>query len=266
MAYIHPTAQVASGAELAEDTIIGPYCVIGPEVRIGPGTIVYPHSVIEGRTVIGARNKIGPFASLGGSPQHLAYKDEPTSLIIGDENILREYVSVHRGTILDQGKTQIGNRCYLMAYTHVGHDCVLEDEVILTNATQLGGHVRIGFGAVLGGGSFVHQFCRIGELAFVSGMTGVDKDVPPFLKVFGAPARITGLNLVGLRRRKVPSQEIRTLSHALKIYLHQGTIKEITRELQKKFGNSPLVSKFIHFLETPSQRGFVRREKKDQAA
>ncbi len=259
MKMIHPTAQVDPRAKLAEDVSIGPYCVIGPEVEIGPETTVYSHSVIEGHTTIGARNKIGPFASLGGAPQHLAYRDEPTRLIIGDENVLREYVSIHRGTTLDQGETRIGNRCYLMAYSHVGHDCVLEDEVILTNACHLGGHVRVGFGAVFGGGAFVHQFCRIGELAFVSGMTGVDKDVPPYFRVFGIPAKIAGLNLVGLKRRGISREEIKALSYALKIYLREGTVRDVISELRERFQDLPTISKLIQFLENPSRRGLTRK-------
>ncbi len=260
MPRIHPTAQVDPRAEIEEGVVIGPYCVIGPEVRIGKNTILKSHCVIAGPTIIGERNEIGPFVTLGEAPQHLAYRNEPTRLVIGDENVIREYVSVHRGTMLDQGETKIGNRCYLMAYTHVGHDCILEDEVILTNATHLGGHVRVGSGAVFGGGAFVHQFCRIGELAFISGMTGVDKDVPPFFRVFGIPARIAGLNLVGLKRRGFSSEDLRQLSKALKIYLQEATLDEVIREIRTRLGEEGPLAALLSFLEAPSRRGCVRKK------
>ena len=255
---IHPTAQVASESRLAEGVKIGPFCVIGPEVEIGPGTEIGPYTLIEGATRIGARNLIGPHVTLGAAPQHLAYRGEPTRLEIGDENVIREYVSIHRGTVLDQGVTRVGHRCYLMAYAHVGHDCELEDEVILTNGVQLGGHVRVGFGAVLGGGVFVHQFCRVGELSFVAGMSGVDKDVPPFLRVFGAPAGIVGLNLVGLKRRGVEEEEIRLLGRLLKLYLSAATLKEAVSGIEK-LGESPFVRRFLAFIKAPSSRGLMRK-------
>lgn len=259
MKEIHPSAIIHPQAELAEGVAIGPGVVLGPEVQIGTGTKIGPHTVIEGRVIIGQRNEIGPFVCIGHAPQHLLYKGEPTSVEIGDENVIREYVSIHRGTLLDQGVTRIGNRCYLMAYAHVGHDCDLGDEVILTNAVQLGGHVRVGFGAVFGGGVLVHQFCRVGELAFVSGMSGVNKDVPPYVRVFGHKARIFGLNLVGLKRRGLAADTLKVLKQALNIYLKQGTLAEAIEEIEKKLPSLPEVQTFVSFLKGPSKRGLIRK-------
>ncbi len=257
---IHPTAQIDPKAELEEGVEIGPFVVIGAGARIGRGTSIGPYTLIEGKTVIGQNNVIGPHVTLGTAPQHLAYRGEPTRLEIGDENVIREYVSIHRGTLLDQGVTKVGNRCYLMAYTHVGHDCVLADEVILTNGCQLGGHVKIDFGAVLGGGVFVHQFCRIGELAFVAGMSGVDKDVPPFLRVFGKPAQILGINLVGLKRRGFGARELKIIDQVLKLYLSGGTVKEVCQRIKELFGQEPLANKFLEFIANPSSRGLTRKK------
>ena len=258
MTEIHPQAIVHPKAEIDEGVQIGPGVVIGPEVKIGRGTKIGPHTVIEGEVTIGQGNEIGPFVCIGHAPQHLLYKGEPTRVEIGDENVIREYVSIHRGTMLDQGVTRIGNRCYLMAYSHVGHDCDLADEVILTNTVQLGGHVRVGFGAIFGGGAMVHQFCRIGELAFVSGMSGTDKDIPPYVRVFGIRAKIYGLNLVGLKRRGVPMESLRALKKALRIYLHHGTLAEAIREIEETVPQLPEVQKFVAFLKAPSKRGVVR--------
>ncbi len=256
---IHPSAVIHPSAEIDVGVEIGPFVVIGPRVRIGAGSRIKAHTVIEEGVVIGRRNQIGPLATLGGAPQHLAYRGELTTLEIGDENVIREYVSIHRSTALEKGVTKIGNRCYLMAYSHVGHDCELADEVILTNGAQLAGHVKVGRAVVLGGLATVHQFCRLGDLAFVSGMTGVGKDVPPYVRVFGIPAGIYGLNLVGLRRHGISREAINALSKALKIYLHHGTLAEAIERIKKEVPLLPEVENFLAFLEAPSKRGLVRR-------
>ncbi len=256
---IHPTAQVHPSAELDVGVEIGPYVIVGARVRIGAGTKIGPHTIIEEGVSLGRRNEIGPFVILGASPQHLAYGGEPTRLEIGHENVIREYVSIHRGTMLDQGVTRIGNRCYLMAYSHVGHDCQLGDEVILTNGVQLAGHVRVGKGVVIGGLAAVHQFCRLGEGAFVSGMSGVSKDVPPFVRVFGIPAAISGLNLVGLKRMGVSRETISALSRALRLFLRHGTLAEALAKIRKEVPLLPEVERFLAFLEAPSRRGIIRR-------
>ncbi|WP_022853268.1 acyl-ACP--UDP-N-acetylglucosamine O-acyltransferase [Thermodesulfatator atlanticus] len=259
MAEIHPQAIVDPSAELGEDVTIGPGAIIEKNVIIGDGTSVGPYAIIYEGTTIGKKNQIGPFVTIGAAPQHLACQGRGTRVEIGDENIIREYASIHRGTTLDQGLTRIGNRCFIMAYAHVGHDCVLADEVILTNTVNLGGHVKIGKGVVIGGNSAVHQFCRLGELSFVAGLSGVDKDVPPFVRVFGSPAKIVGLNLVGLRRAKLSSDAIRKLSKALKIYLREGTLKEALARIEESFPEDDIVQKFVAFLKEDSKRGAIRK-------
>jgi UDP-N-acetylglucosamine acyltransferase len=261
MANIHPAAFVDKQAELDEDVVVSAFAYIGPKVYIGKGTIIKPHAYIEENTKIGKNNIIGPYAVIGTPPQHLEYKGEETWVEIGDGNIIREFATIHRGTAKDQGLTRIGNNCMLMSYVHVAHDCFVEDNVILANGATLGGHVRVGKRVVMGGFSAVHQFCRIGAYAFIGAMSGVDKDVPPFVKVFGIPAKIQGLNLVGLRRAGFTKEDIRKLSQALGIFLDgPATLKEVIVELKDVFGDDPVIAELITFLENPSRQGIMRRK------
>jgi len=261
MANVHPTAFVDKQAELDEDVVVSAFAYIGPKVYIGKGTIIKPHTYIEENTKIGKNNIIGPYAVIGAPPQHLEYKGEETWLEIGDGNIIREFATIHRGTAKDQGLTRIGNNCMLMSYVHIAHDCFVEDNVIMANGATLGGHVRVGKRVVMGGFSAVHQFCRIGAYAFIGAMSGVDKDVPPFVKVFGIPAKIQGLNLVGLRRAGFTKEDIRKLSQALGIFLDgPATLKEVITELKDVFGDDPLIAELITFLENPSRQGIMRRK------
>jgi UDP-N-acetylglucosamine acyltransferase len=261
MANIHPTAFVDKQAELDEDVVVSAFAYIGPKVYIGKGTIIKPHTYIEENTKIGKNNIIGPYAVIGTPPQHLEYKGEETWVEIGDGNIIREFATIHRGTAKDQGLTRIGNNCMLMSYVHIAHDCFVEDNVIMANGATLGGHVRVGKRVVMGGFSAVHQFCRIGAYAFIGAMSGVDKDVPPFVKVFGIPAKIQGLNLVGLRRAGFTKEDIRKLSQALGIFLDgPATLKEVITELKDVFGDDPLIAELITFLENPSRQGIMRRK------
>jgi UDP-N-acetylglucosamine acyltransferase len=261
MAKIHPTAFVDKQAELDEDVVVSAFAYIGPKVYIGKGTIIKPHTYIEENTKIGKNNVIGPYTVIGTPPQHLEYKGEETWVEIGDGNIIREFATIHRGTVKDQGLTRIGNNCMLMSYVHIAHDCFVEDNVIMANGATLGGHVRVGKRVVMGGFSAVHQFCRIGAYAFIGAMSGVDKDVPPFVKVFGIPAKIQGLNLVGLRRAGFTKEDIRKLSQALGIFLDgPATLKEVIIELKDVFGDDPLIAELITFLENPSRQGIMRRK------
>jgi UDP-N-acetylglucosamine acyltransferase len=261
MAKIHPTAFVDKQAELDEDVVVSASAYIGPKVYIRKGTIIKPHAYIEENTKIGKNNIIGPYAVIGTPPQHLEYKGEETWVEIGDGNIIREFATIHRGTAKDQGLTRIGNNCMLMSYVHIAHDCFVEDNVIMANGATLGGHVRVGKRVVMGGFSAVHQFCRIGAYAFIGAMSGVDKDVPPFVKVFGIPAKIQGLNLVGLRRAGFTKEDIRKLSQALGIFLDgPATLKEVIVELKDVFGDDPLIAELITFLENPSRQGIMRRK------
>jgi UDP-N-acetylglucosamine acyltransferase len=261
MARIHPAAFVDKQAELDEDVVVSAFAYIGPKVYIGKGTIIKPHTYIEENTKIGKNNIIGPYAVIGTPPQHLEYKGEETWVEIGDGNIIREFATIHRGTAKDQGLTRIGNNCMLMSYVHIAHDCFVEDNVIMANGATLGGHVRVGKRVVMGGFSAVHQFCRIGAYAFIGAMSGVDKDVPPFVKVFGIPAKIQGLNLVGLRRAGFTKEDIRKLSQALGIFLDgPATLKEVIVELKDVFGDDPVIAELITFLENPSRQGIMRRK------
>ncbi|MFN3921328.1 MAG: acyl-ACP--UDP-N-acetylglucosamine O-acyltransferase [Caldimicrobium sp.] len=261
MLKIHPTAYVDKSAELEEGVEIGPNVYIGPKVYIGKGTIIKANTYIESHTKIGENNQIGPFTVIGTPPQHLAYKGEETFVEIGNNNIIREFVTIHRGTPKDVGITKIGNNCLLMSYVHIAHDCQLGNSIIMSNNATLGGHVKVDDLVVFGGFAAVHQFCRIGSFAFISGLSGVDKDVPPYVKVFGIPAKIQGLNLVGLRRAGMGKEEIRKISQALGIFLDgPSTLKEVIQELKDIFGEDPLVKRLVEFLENPSKQGIMRRK------
>ncbi len=261
MLKIHPSAIIDKKAELEDEVEIGPNVYIGPKVSIEKGTIIKANSYIESHTKIGKYNQIGPFAVIGTPPQHLAYKGEETYVEIGDNNVIREFVTIHRGTPKDLGITKIGNNCMLMSYVHIAHDCQVGDYVIMSNNATLGGHVKVHNFVVFGGFSAAHQFCRIGSYAFIGGMSGVDKDVPPYVKVFGIPAKIQGLNLVGLRRAGMKKEDIRKISQALGIFLDgPSTMKEVIQELKDIFGDDPLVAKLIEFLEHPSSQGLMRRK------
>ncbi len=255
---IHPTAVIHEGAEIHETVEIGPFCIVGPHVKIGAGTRVGPHVVLEGRTRIGERNRIFQFASIGAIPQHMQYRGEPTELVIGSENVIREFVTIHLGTAQDRGVTRIGNRNVLMAYCHVAHDCVLEDGVILANGATLGGHVRVERDAILGGLVGVHQFVRIGRHAMVAGLSGVSLDIPPFTRAAGFRTKLYGLNLVGLKRKGFSPEEIRRLRKAYRILFQSGKLlKEAMEEVEAVAGEDENVRHLLAFL-MESERGICR--------
>ena len=201
MPSIHPTAQVAPGARLAQDVVVGAFAIVGPEVEIGAGTTLAPHALVTGRTRLGARNRIFQFASVGDVPQDRKYGGEPTRTTLGDDNVVREYVSIHAGTAQDRGETTIGNRNWFLAYCHVAHDCVIGDDTTFSNNAQLAGHVQVGDYATLGGFVGVHQFCRIGAHAMIAAGAIVLQDVPPYVPAAGYPAKPAGTSGEGLRRR-----------------------------------------------------------------
>jgi UDP-N-acetylglucosamine acyltransferase len=255
MTKIHPTAVVDPGATLARDVEIGPYCVIGPRVSLGEGVRVLSHVVIDGHTTIGAHTVIHPFASLGLSPQHLGYKGEPTRLVIGHHNVIREHVTMHVGTEQGGMETRVGSHSFFMAGCHVAHDCVIEDHVILTNNVALGGHVHVGEYANVGGLSGVHQYVRIGKHAMIGGVTGVDKDVIPYALAMGNRARLTGLNIVGLRRRGFSREDIRSLRTAYGLLFSQGgTMAERLNEVADLFSTHAGVMDIINFIREDSSR------------
>ncbi len=204
MPIVHPTAIVDPRAELASGVVVGPYCVIGPNVRIDEGTELRSHVCIAGHTRLGSGNVVWPFASIGSDPQDLKFTGEDSLTLIGDHNEIRENVTIHKGTANDVNRTSIGSHNLIMAYAHIAHDCIIGDHVVITNCVQLAGHVLIEDGAALGGASAVHHFVTIGSASFVAGMTRVVHDVPPYMLVEGNPARVRGINAVGIRRRKLP--------------------------------------------------------------
>jgi len=200
MVEIHPTSVIEEGAVLADGVSVGPFCHIGPRVSIGEGTTLRSHVVIDGHTTLGKFNELWPGAVVGSAPQDLKYGGEPTRTVIGDHNDIREAVTIHRGTAKDAGVTTVGSHNLLMAYCHVGHDCTLGDHLVIANAIQFAGHVVIEDHAVIGGATAIHHFTTIGQYSFIGGMTRVVKDVPPFMKVEGNPARVRMYNDVGLSR------------------------------------------------------------------
>lgn len=214
MATIHPTAFVETGAQLADDVIIGPFCTIGANVKIGSGTKLISHVVVVGHTTIGTGNTIYPFASLGQPSPDRKYKGELASLTIGDNNDIREGVTMHIGTEADKGTTTVGNNNLLMAGMHVAHDCIVGNNVIIANYTQLAGHVEIADNVTIGGLSGIHQHVRVGTQAIIGGHTAVDHDVPPYSSVSGRRATLKGLNLIGLRRKGFEKALIRALNDA----------------------------------------------------
>ncbi len=258
MAQIHPTAIVDPKAELHETTVIGPYAVIGPNVRLGAGTSVGPHSVLDGDTTIGANNRIFQFASIGAPPQDLKYRGQPTKLVIGDGNQIREFTTVHLGTEEGGGITRVGNRCLLMAYSHVAHDVQVGNGVILANSAQLAGHVIVEDFVIFGGVTGVHQFVRIGKHAFISGGSMIGMDIPPFCTATGHRASLAGINSVGLQRHKYSETTIREIKKAYRILFRMklGLREAITR-VRAEIPAEPEVEHMLAFIEA-SERGVAR--------
>lgn len=256
---IHPTAVVSPGAELAENVRIEAFSIIGPRVTIGSGSVVGPHAVIEGWTTLGERNQVFPFATLGYPPQDLSYRGEKTQLVIGNDNIFRESTTINRGTQRGGGVTRIGDRNLFMAYAHVAHDCVIGNNVILANATTLGGHVHIDDFAILGGIVAIHQFIRIGAYAFVGGKSGLRMDMPPYMLAFGAPGKLYGPNLVGLRRHGFPRNTIQALKQSYRIMFRSGlTVTEAIDRIREEVEAVPEVENLIQFMLGRSKRGVTR--------
>ncbi|MBG0789639.1 MAG: acyl-ACP--UDP-N-acetylglucosamine O-acyltransferase [Desulfovibrionaceae bacterium] len=223
---IHPSAVIDPSAELGADVRIGPYVVIGADTKIGDRTHLECHCVIRPNTEMGADNHVHPHAVVGGEPQHIAYKGEKTFTRIGDNNTIRECVTIHRGTVQGEGETVIGSDCLFMAYSHIAHDCRVGDRVILANAVQLAGHVEVGRFVTISGLSAVQQFIRIGEYSFLGGASGYKLDVPPFMLAHGVRGKLFGPNLIGLRRNGFESADCKALKKAYKIIFRSGLTKE----------------------------------------
>jgi UDP-N-acetylglucosamine acyltransferase len=257
---IHPTALVDVRAELAEDVIIHPYTIIGPEVVIEAGCSVGPHVVIEGQTHIGRHNQICPFVTIGFPPQDITYGGEPTQVLIGDHNIFREHVTIHRGTPRGGGVTRIGNHNFIMAYAHIAHDCKLGDQVIMANGATLGGHVQVDDYAVIGGLAAIHQYVRIGAHAYIGGLSGVSQDIPPYTLIASEHASIRGLNLVGLKRNDFSPEAIQALKNCYRILFRSKlTVNSAIEKVRQDVASLPEVETLLDFMGYASKRGIIRR-------
>jgi UDP-N-acetylglucosamine acyltransferase len=255
---IHPTAIVDKNARIAEGVEIGPYSVVGPHVTIGRDTKIASHVLIEGWTTIGERNRIFSFSSIGTPPQDIGYKNEETFLLIGNDNVIRECATVHRATTKADRKTEIGNGNYLMAYSHVAHDCKLGNNIIMANSAGLAGHIVIEDHAILGGIVGVHQHVRIGAYAMIGGQSAIVQDIPPYVSAAGNRAQLYGLNTIGLKRRGFSDETINKLKKAYKIIFRSGmTIEDAIRKTVEEFPESREVNYFVDFMRH-SKRGVTR--------
>lgn len=255
---IHPTAQIGTGARLAPDAEIGAYSIVGGDVRIDAGCRIGPHVVIDGRTRIGPATRIYAFASIGTEPQDKKYAGEPTGVEIGARNTIREFVTINRGTAQDAGVTRLGDDNWIMAYVHLAHDCQVGSHTVFANLAQLAGHVRVGDWAILGGGTLVHQFVRIGAHSFTGMSTYLDRDLPPFVKAAGHMAKPFGINGEGLRRRGFSAPTIAALKRAYRTVYRSGLLQEeVQRELAAQAQACPEVRAIADFI-AGSPRGIIR--------
>tara|TARA_B100001057_G_scaffold414757_1_gene431967 strand:+ start:7128 stop:7898 length:771 start_codon:yes stop_codon:yes gene_type:complete len=255
---IHSSSIIDSSAKISESVEIGPFCLIGPNVEIDEGTKVESHVIIKGPTKIGKRNHIFQFSTLGDGSPDKKYNNEPTTLVIGDDNIIREGVTIHRGTVQDRSETLIGNKNLIMAYSHIAHDCVLGDDIVLTNQAALAGSVTVGDGAILGGYAIVHQFCSIGSYSFCAMGSAVNKDIPAYVKVSGNPAKPFGINVTGLKRIGYSKEIIEALRSAYRsVYRKKLTTEEAMEELKSIREEIQEVNLFCKSIEN-STRGISR--------
>ncbi|MBI5164115.1 MAG: acyl-ACP--UDP-N-acetylglucosamine O-acyltransferase [Magnetospirillum sp.] len=266
MPNIHPSAIVHPQAKLADSVAIGPFCVVGEHVELGEGVELLSHVVVEGRTTVGANTRIFPFASIGHRPQDLKYHGEPSTVEIGANNQIREYVTIQPGTEGGGMITRVGDNCLFMASAHVAHDCIVGDNVIMANNATLAGHVTVGDFAFCGGLSAVHQFVRIGRHAMIGGMSGVEADIIPFGMVIGNRAYLNGLNIVGLKRRGFSRDDIHTLRNAYRLmFAPEGTLQERLADIEEQFKDNTVVMEIIGFIRSDSQRRLCVPNFQDEA-
>ena len=251
---IHNTAIIDPKAKISSGVSIGAFTVIGPNVEIGENTIIQSHVSIIGNTKLGKNNKIYPFASIGNDPQDLKFDGEITKLEIGDNNKIREYVTVNPGTKGGGGLTKIGNNCLFMVSSHIAHDCLVEDNVILANNVPLGGHAHIEENVIIGGNSAVQQFTRVGKSSMIGGMCGVVRDIIPYAMVHGNRSILQGLNLIGLRRKNIPNKEILVLTEAYKEIFKDENLTTNLKNLKQEFRKNELVNDVVKFLEKDKKR------------
>ena len=255
---IHSSSIIDPAAKIANDVDIGPFCLIGADVEIGSGTRIESHVILKGPMKIGERNHIFQFSTLGDGSPDKKYKKEPTTLVIGNENIIREGVTIHRGTVQDRGETLIGDRNLIMAYSHIAHDCVLGNDIVLTNQAALAGSVHVGDGAILGGYAIVHQFCSLGSYSFCAMGSAVNKYIPAYVKLRGNPAKPFGINVTGIKRLGYSKESIEALRSAYRsIYRKKLTVDEAIEELKELRKKHEEVDLFLHSIEK-STRGISR--------
>ena len=251
---IHHSAIIDKNAKIPKDIKIGPYCIIGPNIEIGENTVLHSNVVLAGNTKIGKSNEIFPFASIGSPPQDLKYKGEKNSLIIGDNNRFREYTNINPGTAQGGGLTKIGNNNLFMVYTHVAHDCLIGDNVVLANNVQVGGHVIIENNAIIGGSCAIHQFSRIGQYAMIGGMTGVLSDVIPFSLSLGNRNNLAGLNLIGLRRAGIKNSDIKIIKKSYEIIFKTQDFRSNIKNLPNEIKVNKYVIKILDFINNDKKR------------
>jgi UDP-N-acetylglucosamine acyltransferase len=255
---IHATAIVAPDAVLGADVEIGAYAVVGSGVEIGPRTRLGPHATVHCHTKLGADNLVHAYASVGDAPQDKKYKGEPTRLEVGDRNVIREFVTLNRGTTKDRGVTTIGNDNLFMSYAHVAHDCVVGNQCVLANSATLGGHVELGDWVIMGGFAAIHQFCKVGAHAFLANNAAVTRDVPPYVMAVGGPAKPHSINAEGLKRRGFTAEQIRNLRNAYRVLYRSGLrLDEAVERLREAAKNQPEVQALVDFIPT-STRSLVR--------
>ena len=255
---IHPSADVHASAQLDQNTVIGPFCVVGPEVHLGAGTCLHSHVVVAGWTTTGRRCQLFPFAVIGGPAQDRKFRGEPSRLVLGDEVVVREHATVHRGTAAGDGTTRLDDQCLLMAYSHVAHDCCVGRGVVMANGATLAGHVIVGDFAVLGGFAAVGQFLRVGESAMLAAGARVEQDVPPYCTAAGDRARVRALNIIGLRRRGFSAEQIGAISQAFRrLFRTHEPLSSAMTEVAQTVPQTPEVSLLLAFLRE-SRRGVSR--------
>ena len=266
MANVHASAIVEDGAVLGKNVTVGPFCLVGSQVVLGDGVTLHGHVVLGGRTIVGPNSAIFPFASIGQRPQDLKYQGEESDLVIGANTVIREHVTMNPGTVGGGLVTRTGANCLFMVGAHVAHDCMIGDNVILVNNATLGGHVAIGDFAIIGGMSAVHQFARIGAHAMVGGMSGVENDVIPYGSVTGNRAHLSGLNVIGLKRRNFSRDEIHDLRNAYRsLFAQEGTMQERLDDVAELFSENHLAMEIVEFMRGDSSRS-ICQPKLDRAA
>tara|TARA_S200000501_G_scaffold376345_1_gene431017 strand:+ start:2600 stop:3394 length:795 start_codon:yes stop_codon:yes gene_type:complete len=251
---IHETAIVSSKAKISKNVEIGAYSIIGPNVEIGDHSTVQPNVSIIGNTKIGKNNKIYSFASIGNDPQDLKYKNEKTKIIIGDNNKIREYVTINPGTLGGGGVTKIGDNCLFMVHSHIAHDCLIGNNVILANSVPIGGHAQIEDDVIIGGNSAVQQFTRVGKLSMIGGMCGVVKDVLPYSLVYGNRSILQGVNIIGLRRKNISNEKIKKLKETFDFIFKNEYYMENLKNLPEKLFNDEIVKDIVNFLNNDKKR------------